>query len=163
MPRRKADASSTDKPNGATFHARCDAIYVSVEIAGAWAALQYPVPDWWLVDPQETARRAFADQKRDLIRELALQSVMAREWDWSSGYEAVDQAAGQLAREAAADVGAPPEAVAEPQPCQPAVDPPVGDLSSHVVQVVAAVRDLSSFEQRAALKAATDELGLRSW
>jgi hypothetical protein len=137
MPRPKASTSSM---NSMTGLARARAVQVSVEIACAWAELQYPVPDWWLVDPQEKARRAFVEQKRDLIRDGALHAVMARDWDPSSDLGAIDQAAGEIAREAAADVGAPPDTLAEPQGYQPKTVPPVGDLSSHVDQVLAAVR-----------------------
>lgn len=160
MPKRATGENTTETTNPMTWHARGCAIYASGEIAGTWSKVQCPVPDWWLADPQKTARHTFDKQKRALICERALQEVMAR--DWFGDLRAIDNAAVQIAREAAAEVGAPPDAVADPPKYQPKPDPAVGDVSSHVEQVVAAVRDLSSFEQWAVLKAAADELGLET-
>lgn len=113
MPKRATGENTTETTNPMTWHARGCAIYASGEIAGTWSKVQCPVPDWWLADPQKTARHTFDKQKRALICERALQEVMAR--DWFGDLRAIDNAAVQIAREAAAEVGAPPDAVADPR------------------------------------------------
>ncbi len=157
MPKKETDAPSY---TSATWNAREAAIAEVCEVVGAWTRLRYPEPDWWLVDPDTAARAALTNQRRELLMVRALEAVMAR--DWAGDIQTIHAAARQIVREIAVQVGVPAQALADlDAPYQPYAQPPVGDISQQVDTVVTALAALTPFQQRAALIAVANKLGLR--
>jgi hypothetical protein len=147
--------------------ARLEVIGEVKELAHPWSEHRYPVPGWWLTDPDERARTAFVAATLRAFADDALSVVMARTWPPDLGQ--ITGPARQIALDAATRAGMPAELLAIASTpdwymgYKTPDDPPVGEVSRQVDDVVATVEGLTSFEQRAVLAAAARALGLRAW